>query len=49
MSEEDARARIAAQLSDEDRRALASDVIDTGGTLEQTLAQVDELWSRLRP
>ena len=49
MSEEDARARIAAQLSDEDRRALASDVIDTGGTLEQTLAQVDTLWSRLRP
>ena len=48
MSEEDARARIAAQLSDEDRRALASDVIDTGGTLEQTLAQVDTLWSRLR-
>ena len=48
MTEDDARARIAAQLSDEERRALASDVIDTGGTLETTLAQVDTLWSRLR-
>lgn len=49
MTEEDARARVAAQLSDEDRRALASDVIDTSGTLEATLMQVDTLWSRLRP
>lgn len=49
MTEEDARARVAAQLSDEDRRALASDVIDTSGTLEATLKQVDSLWSRLRP
>jgi dephospho-CoA kinase len=40
---------VAAQLSDEERRALASDVIDTSGTLEQTLTQVDVLWSRLRP
>jgi dephospho-CoA kinase len=48
MTEEDARARVAAQLSDEDRRALASDLIDTGGSLEATLAQVDGLWSRLR-
>lgn len=49
MTEEDARARVAAQLSDADRRALASDVIDTSGTLEQTLAQTDLLWSRIRP
>jgi dephospho-CoA kinase len=49
MSEEDARARVAAQLSDEDRRALATDLIDTSGTLERTLAQADALWSRLRP
>jgi dephospho-CoA kinase len=48
MTEEDARARIAAQLSDEERRALASDVIDTGGALEHTLSQVDALWSQLR-
>lgn len=49
MTEEDARARVAAQLSDEARRALASDVVDTSGTLDQTLAQVDALWSRIRP
>jgi dephospho-CoA kinase len=49
MAEEDARSRAAAQLSDEDRRALATDIIDTSGSLEQTLAQADALWSRLRP
>lgn len=49
MSEEDARARVAAQLSDEDRRALASDVIDTSGSVESTLGQVGTLWSSLRP
>jgi len=48
MTEEDARARVAAQLSDEERRNLASDLIDTGGTLDATLAQVDALWARLR-
>jgi len=48
MTEEDARARIAAQLDDDARRALASDVIDTGGTLEHTVAQTDRLWARLR-
>ena len=48
MTEDDARARVDAQLSDEDRRALASDLIDTGGTLDATLAQVDALWARLR-
>lgn len=48
MSEEDARARVAAQLSDDDRRRLASDIIDTSGTLEHTLAQTDTLWVRLR-
>jgi dephospho-CoA kinase len=49
MTEEDARARVAAQLSDEERRALASDVVDTSGSLDATLAQVDALWSRIRP
>jgi dephospho-CoA kinase len=49
MTEEDARARVAAQLSDEDRRALATDVIDTSGSLERTLSQVDRLWSRVHP
>jgi dephospho-CoA kinase len=47
MAEEDARARIAAQLDDAARRALASDLIDTGGTLEHTLEQTDALWRRV--
>jgi dephospho-CoA kinase len=49
MSEEDARARVDAQLSDEERRALATDVIDTSDSVERTLAQTDALWTRLRP
>ncbi len=47
MTEDDARARIEAQLSDDARRALATDVLDTSGTLEQTLAAADALWARL--
>jgi dephospho-CoA kinase len=49
MTEEDARARVAAQLSDDDRRALASDLVDTSGSLDATLTRVDALWSRIRP
>jgi dephospho-CoA kinase len=49
MSEEDARARVDAQLSDEERRALATDVIDTSDSVGRTLAQTDALWTRLRP
>lgn len=47
MSADDARARIAAQASDEQRLALADLVIDTGGTLRDTLRQADDLWQRL--
>ncbi len=47
MAEADARARIAAQVSDEERRRLADVVIDTSGSLEHTLAQTDALWTRL--
>lgn len=45
MAEDAARARIAAQVSDADRRAIADIVIDTSGTIEETLRQVDEAWS----
>lgn len=45
--EEDARRRIASQATDEQRRSIADVVIETGGTLEQTLAQTDALWARL--
>ena len=48
MTEADARARVAAQASDEDRLALADAVIDASGTVEETLSQVDALWERLR-
>jgi dephospho-CoA kinase len=47
MSEADAKARIGAQLSDEERRRLATDLIDTGGSLGSTMQQVDRLWERL--
>ena len=47
MTEHDAQARVAAQLDDDARRALASDLIDTGGTLDHTVEQTDALWRRL--
>ena len=49
MSPGAAAARIAAQVSDEERLALADVVIDTTGTLDQTLSQTDALWERLAP
>ncbi len=48
MSRDEAIRRIDAQASDADRLAIADDVIDANGTLEQTLEQVDTLWARLR-
>lgn len=47
MSEDDARARLAAQTSREDRLAVADEVLDNSGTREQLLAAVDALWARL--
>lgn len=49
MSEAAARARIAAQATDAERRAIADHLIDANGTLDETIAQVDALWPRLRP
>lgn len=48
MSEEQARARVANQASDEERRAVADVLIDTSGSEADTLRQTDELWQRLR-
>ncbi|PZG13399.1 dephospho-CoA kinase [Nonomuraea aridisoli] len=48
MPESDAKARIAAQASREDRLAAAHIVIPNEGTLEELDAQVDELWEELR-
>jgi dephospho-CoA kinase len=43
----EAARRVAAQASDEERRAVADVLIDTTGTLEHTDEQVDRLWSDL--
>lgn len=43
-----ARARIASQVPDAERRAIADIVIDTSGDLTHTVAQVDRLWERIR-
>ncbi|HEY8481279.1 MAG TPA: dephospho-CoA kinase [Spirillospora sp.] len=47
MSEEDARARMANQASREERRAVATHIIDNSGTLDDLKAQVDALWEKL--
>jgi dephospho-CoA kinase len=47
MSEQDARARIDAQASDEQRRALADHVVDNSGDLTDLDAAVASLWDAL--
>jgi dephospho-CoA kinase len=44
MESSEAERRIAAQATDDERRAVADVVIDTSTTLEHTLDQVDDLW-----
>jgi len=46
----DARARIAAQATDEQRRAVADVVVDNSGTPEDLAAQVERFWAeRVEP
>lgn len=47
LTEEDARARIAAQMPREERRAVADVVIDNSGPVEALAAQLDALWAWL--
>ena len=47
LPEPDARARIAAQATDEQRRAIADQVLDNSGDLAHLEAQVDTLWTVL--
>jgi dephospho-CoA kinase len=47
LSEADARARIAAQASDEERRAIADQVLLNDGDLPALDAAVDRLWAAL--
>jgi dephospho-CoA kinase len=45
LTAEDARARIAVQASDEQRRAVADVVVDNSGTPEELAEQVDRFWA----
>jgi dephospho-CoA kinase len=47
VARDDALRRIAAQASDEERRAVATYVLDNGGDLDALARQVDELWADL--
>lgn len=47
MDRADAANRVAAQVSDAERRAMADVVIDSSGSMEETVAQTDALWRRL--
>ena len=47
MPESDARARMAAQASDADRRAVADELIENNGSREALRTEVDALWQRL--
>jgi dephospho-CoA kinase len=44
---DDAQRRMAAQASDEERRAVATHLVDNGGDLESLSRQVDEVWADL--
>jgi dephospho-CoA kinase len=46
-SEEDARARMGAQASREERRAVATYVIDNAGSLDDLRRQVEDVYARL--
>ena len=48
MTAQAAQERIDAQVSDDRRLAIADEVVDTSGTLEQTIQQTDALWERIR-
>jgi dephospho-CoA kinase len=47
MEEEQARARIAAQMPIEEKRRLATHVVENTGTLEELRSQVELAWSEI--
>jgi dephospho-CoA kinase len=47
FTEDDARARVAAQISREERRAIADVVVDNSGSLADLEAQIDGVWTWL--
>ena len=48
-SEEEARSRMAAQASPEDRRAVATYVVENTGSLEELRRRVEEVYKKLAP
>jgi dephospho-CoA kinase len=48
MSRDEAEKRIRSQVPEEQRRALADILIESDGTLDETLAQADAVWEQLR-
>jgi dephospho-CoA kinase len=48
MSRDEAENRIRSQVPEAERRALADILIESGGTLDETLAQADDVWTQLR-
>jgi len=44
----DAKARIAQQATDDDRRAIATHLVDNAGDRAQLEAQVDAIWQDLQ-
>ncbi|WP_311488425.1 dephospho-CoA kinase [uncultured Corynebacterium sp.] len=47
LDEDDARRRIAAQISREERLAAADSVVDNSGTRDQLVQQVDTFWEQV--
>lgn len=48
MSAEEAELRVANQATDADREAVADVVIDSSGSLDETIRQADELWQLVK-
>ena len=47
MTHAEAESRIRSQVPEADRRALADILIESGGSLDETLAQADAVWDQL--
>lgn len=48
LTPSEATARIQSQASSEERLAVADVVIDTNGTIQETLRQVDQVWNQIK-
>jgi len=47
MTREDALRRLNSQATDAERLAIADSVIDTNGSMDETVAQIDALWANV--